>query len=663
MRSSLNCLEAYEVFADEVTATQPFKQAKRTLNELRSGFHILISQWGFQRNSSSRKMSMAETEAARRYLKILPVEKLLSARQDLRKAFQTLGTPKSSQHTYGNRVIQFLDWCEQQTWWPDARLLRLQDQCCPEMRNKNGSVSNIPLTERRGRYLYYRLTEQETPPILQAELDRFFQFQTASIWHGRVIEPVEPSTAKEYLKEIRLFFGFLLRYHSPLIPLEQLSLELLVPKVAEEELDELTNKQQKQLWKPKKQWLESWLFAYFSFLKEQMVSTSPRTKRNKLCAALAVAKFLYTDQVEREEEYNQIPIFNTIACQFTTVLQDVQEWDSNKEYVSNQENKWPDVKENETALQVVKSQLVDQLRLECRPRNKRGDFRKGYLIATSLQNYLKWVFLAYLPARRQQETRTTRIATSCSVKRPNDVPPDGLYQPLPPLEQRERNRKGRLADNYIYRTYTYNKKHYQDGVWVFDTQHYKTRKNHGAQKILIPNRHFADGTTLYDHLERYVYGWWVAEGYKNRQVYDWWQPEMKGRRGRWITAGRLDFEPEDARCLPTSQKTELWTWGYLFPMPRGGGLANPNAFAGSFEQTSHRLLNKRITPHTMRYIWATWAFQVGLTDAQLRSLAYAMGHTVETLRKMYERCTPEEKRQPIEEAIDELLFSDLEGNQ
>ena len=58
----------------------------------------------------------------------------------------------------------------------------------------------------------------------------------------------------------------------------------------------------------------------------------------------------------------------------------------------------------------------------------------------------------------------------------------------------------------------------------------------------------------------------------------------------------------------------------------------------------------------MRYIWATWAYQVQLNDAQFRSLAYAMGHKVETLRQMYERCTPEEKRRPIEEAIEELLF-------
>jgi hypothetical protein len=100
----------------------------------------------------------------------------------------------------------------------------------------------------------------------------------------------------------------------------------------------------------------------------------------------------------------------------------------------------------------------------------------------------------------------------------------------------------------------------------------------------------------------------------------------------------------------------LWSWGYAFVVPETGWLANSSAFGGSFETTSHRLIGKRITPHTMRYIWATWAYQVRLNDVQLRSLAYAMGHTVETLRGMYERCTPEEKRRPIEEAIDELLF-------
>ncbi len=56
-------------------------------------------------------------------------------------------------------------------------------------------------------------------------------------------------------------------------------------------------------------------------------------------------------------------------------------------------------------------------------------------------------------------------------------------------------------------------------------------------------------------------------------------------------------------------------------------------------------------------MWATWGFQVGLSDVELRSLAYAMGHSVQTLRQMYERSTPTEKRKPIEEAIVQRLFA------
>jgi hypothetical protein len=36
-----------------------------------------------------------------------------------------------------------------------------------------------------------------------------------------------------------------------------------------------------------------------------------------------------------------------------------------------------------------------------------------------------------------------------------------------------------------------------------------------------------------------------------------------------------------------------------------------------------------------------------------------MGHTVEVLRQMYVRCTPQEKRRAIEEAISQLLLEPL----
>jgi hypothetical protein len=50
-------------------------------------------------------------------------------------------------------------------------------------------------------------------------------------------------------------------------------------------------------------------------------------------------------------------------------------------------------------------------------------------IARSHLYYLKWSLMADRPARRQQEYRTLRIALTCPVKRPSDVPSDGLYHP------------------------------------------------------------------------------------------------------------------------------------------------------------------------------------------------------------------------------------------
>ena len=122
----------------------------------------------------------------------------------------------------------------------------------------------------------------------------------------------------------------------------------------------------------------------------------------------------------------------------------------------------------------------------------------------------------------------------------------------------------------------------------------------------------------------------------------------------------MEFKPHDTCCLTSNQSEAFWSWGYLFPVPDLGTVYTDSTFSNAFAQPAHEWIGKRVTPHTMRYVLATWGFQVGLSDAQLRSLAYAMGSTVETLRKMYERCTPEEKRHPIKEAIDQLLFTTLE---
>ncbi|MBE9229239.1 site-specific integrase [Phormidium sp. LEGE 05292] len=423
-------------------------------------------------------------------------------------------------------------------------------------------------------------------------------------------------------------------------------------------MENLTKQEESKFWKQEKQKLEVWLCGYLKFLREVVKAQSPKTRRQKLNTFLELAKFQCLDLVEEEQDYPHLPIFKLVRNYLRAAYQEADEWIKDKRYVADQSKKWPDPPEGETALSYIQREVVERQRLECRFRDNRGRIRTSIIIAREHQQYLQWYVLAFMPARRQEEFRNLKVALCCPIQRPDFVKADGLYHPLPPLEVREKEWDGTLKDNYLHFCYFHEQRHYPQGVWVLDIQKYKTRKTHGPQSIVIPNRQFADGSCLYDYLQRYLYGWWVEVGYNN-QFSDWWQPELKGRRGKWITKGRADFDPHDACYLPTRKKSVQWSWGYLFLQPFIGTPYGDVAFANAFERSAHRLIGKRTTPHTMRHIWATWAFQVGLNDAQLRSLAYAMGHSVETLRASYEHSTPQQKRRFIEETIDQLLFPNL----
>ncbi len=266
-----------------------------------------------------------------------------------------------------------------------------------------------------------------------------------------------------------------------------------------------------------------------------------------------------------------------------------------------------------------------------------------------------------MPARRQEEARSWRIALTCPVNRPAEIPNNGVYHPLPPNFIRERNVENEIVDNYIHKTYIRKGKLYPEGIWVLDIHDYKTRKKYGPQSIVIKNRQFSDGSFLYDYIEHYLYGLWYPKEGKRYSPYTWWDSSLIGQKGLWISLGRASFEPFDA-CIPKHNKQDdFWTWGYFFTMPRTGKGYSASDFEAFFSTAAHKVIGKEINPHIIRDMWATWSYQVGLTDAQRESLAYAMGMDIKTLENIYEHCSPDEKRRPIEDVIDTVLFGELEN--
>jgi hypothetical protein len=121
----------------------------------------------------------------------------------------------------------------------------------------------------------------------------------------------------------------------------------------------------------------------------------------------------------------------------------------------------------------------------------------------------------------------------------------------------------------------------------------------------------------------------------------------------------MEFEPELTLELESGEHPP-WRAGYLFlKADSGKHYTRRSDYSRTIARRAFRLTGKKITPHTMRYVWATWAFQVGLNDAELRALALMMGHSVDTLRKMYQKATPAEQQKHINRAIRSRLMQSI----
>ncbi len=638
MSEPQNLFAVYELYSQHIKTIYASKKAQRIIQETQSAIlRFLLLGLGYDKQPAGRKMTQAEKQAACEFMKTIPLNQLLKLNQAVTKGFELAGASIASQNTYGGRIQQLSDWGEQQYWWPREESLEVNqtNQYCPPIRKGHGRANTKQLTERREQYSAYQLTVKEMSATLLSQMQQWEKFLTANQWPGRLSKPISDSSAQTYLKHIRLILGWMHHYLD--IPLAELSLDLLIPKITDEQIEELAPREKEKFWQQHKYHLEKLICQYFEFLHKDLGAFSPSTKKFKINALSSLAKFQYHTEIAHLNDYNHIPIFQVINKYSCAVRQEIKQWEQQGRSVVDIEDKWPHVIETKTALSSVRVEIWEPLRLECRVSYDNWHKREGSTIAKSIQRYLAWTFLADMPARRQEEYRSLKVALSCPIKRPAEVPAHGLYQPLPPPDVR-------LKSNYIHKTYVHQSQHYESGVWVLDIQDYKTDTIYGPQSIVIPNHKFHDGNWLYDYFERHLYGWYF---------YDDGQ-----QKGQWLTAGRISFEPGDSCYLSHhSQNSEFWSWGYFFIQPLVGMPYNSTEFKDLVRNAAHKLTGVPVTPHIMRYVWATWAYQVALTDSERESLAYAMGHDVKTMLEFYEKCTPDEKRRPIEEVIDEILFN------
>jgi len=606
--------------------------------------------------TQNRKMNDDEVKKAEQILHQQPIEAILRMPEDLEFGFELNNTPKSSRSTCRSQLRWWIERLRPYSWYPHEHKpvsQIIQDECSPgRFISKRRSPAEIHLTQREGFHEKYRFEIDQGSKQLQKEYDEYLQHLEALYQKGLL----KIGGVKFYLRELLLTLGF---FHCGLgIPAQEITLGLISPVLIPQELDELPFRDRTEQIAQADQYIESWTQKYFEWIRSRNNGISPSTKNSKCSSWKHVSKFLHRYYVRLEKDYDTLPVIQKFADIGSQIYQELKRWRKKKTTVSDMDAKWPDVVEGETALTTVRRLVLEPCRLEARFRRKNGAYKEGHVIAENLNVYLKWVFMLDVPAHRQQVYRTAKFSLSCPIQRPANVPPDGFYFPLPELALRERHPDGSIADNYLAKVYSYKDQVFPNGRWMLQIYNYKTDDIYGRYELMVIDRQFEDGTTLYDHIERYLCGVWREGGFKDRRLYSWWDKDLHGKKGHWLTKGWMGFDSPDT--FPLTFKGEpVGRWGYVFPLPTTGGLASQSSFAGSFERTSYHLIGKRINPHLNRDFWATWAFQVGLSSQEVESLAFAMGHSVATLKNIYDRCSPEEKSRPIYEAIDRLLFKHL----
>jgi hypothetical protein len=493
------------------------------------------------------------------------------------------------------------------------------------------------------------------------EEEAFEAFYSGHCRPRNIVSILESTSIDFYITIFRRCLGFIHHVLHPGGPIELLSLERLVPKILKEELNDLSHEDAEELWDSVIAYMDSWVIPYKAFIGKECNSFSPNTWGGIEAALLALAKFHCQPFVKRKKDFGRIPLICHIRDQLGATEVERELWRQTRKSVSNQFDKWPDPVPGETALETLCKEVTDILRLEARPRDYRKQIRCGTAIAKAIFLFLLWYFFTRRPPTRQSNYRDTKIALSCLIQRPEEVPPDGLY--LPPIERdyREKLRDGQLGDNCLYRVYEHEGKPYPEGVYVIEFNKYKTKKYYGKQDFIIPNYEFPDGTSLYDHMDWLLFGRWIQTKSVKASLYKGEQREYQGKRMLLATRGRMEFNPQDYhQPLPDNTGT-YYIWGYWWIQPRTGSQFGASQLTRAFETPAHRLIGKRPTLHTLRYIWATWAFQKELTVAQMESLAYMMQTSIEMLKKMYDRRPHQERTLPIEKAIDDILIRDLEG--
>lgn len=590
-------LEFYLIFLKE---THPEKKAIQIFDLTRTALtRYTLPGWGVPM-PRGRKPTKSEANAANNYLQSAELKQLTNAIEAQINVFNECDVTPNQRHTYGSKLANFISWIHQQGWLNDNNQ-SISKNRAPRINRGYGRAKDKKLTDRI-RLSKYSLEESRINPIMKQEIEEFRKFFLADFYPGRETDKVSPDTAEIRLKWLFLILGWFVSHKQEPVADKNLTLSCLVRKPKNTKKDREVAAQE----------LDSWLCEYLQFLTE-VRNLTHRSMINHLMVLISLINFQYLgidqDEIKSTSTYKVV----------NKKIRQLEERAKQQKPVANQELKWLELPD-------VLSKIVSPLREECNFRGSTRQKRSLLAVARSFQNFVMWGIMTFRPPRRQREYREAKISYSCLIKKPQELKEGQFIHPLP-LDRRTGNNK---QHTYLFKDL--------DGKWYLDAvvESFKTGKSFGDQKLEIPNTLFANGKCFYDYLEAFIYGCYCD------------------KKDNWISASKvldplLGSKYYGLRAALEPNHTHFFTRAYAHtPFDRC-------QFGATIRNVSHRLTGQCLNPHLLRDIYATYFLDQSYTEDRIRSLAYAMGHSVEMLRKIYDRRRPQQKHRPIEEAMVDVI--------
>lgn len=548
------------------------------------------------------KLTLAEIEMALCFLRALPLKQIAQLRKCQEQGFARLATPKASRYTYRSRLNSFLEWVEEQPW-SATQAEQWSQNVCPRKRHGYGNTKNKAVTNRR-LLPAYALAQEQISPSLQAGLDAFTHFFVAEHVPARKGAALRSRTVRTYVDHMLRLLGWW--YVKKQVPIADLSLDLLVQPVELRYREDVGRARREA--EEAAEALEVWLCDYLEFLIHERHYQSHASQLQAIIAIHALVRYQYARQT-KDSKYSDIPAMQVLRERLRTLQKKIY----NDPPVADIAKKWLD-------LPTVLEEVVTPLRLECAYRNVAGDLRPPTAIARSFQLFLVWGLLTFRPPRRQQEFRGLKLALSCPLPRPTGLREGEWIHPLPPERAKDKE------FGYLFK---------EGDTWYEDKtpESYKTGKAYGHQRLAVVNPRFPDGKCFYDYLEAFLYGYYR---YPN---------------GAWISGGQASEAPDaDGQWMALRLALKPDT-DHVFVKPMTGQAHSTGSFYRMVMNSSHRLTGQLMTPHLLRDVFATWFLDKKHSEQDIQSLAYAMGHSVEVLRRIYDRRNPQEKVRPIQAEV------------